>query len=165
MYTMLWKRAISRAQFSPLNFLRPSLPSRVIPSWSLQPSHPLYLPFYLSSHPSLPPRPILLSTPLSRFLCQDAKRNTPSHNFHIITVNFASSNRIIRITANTKRSQSCNNWNNCPQLWTNWRIFLVQLSHPFDSQFLLTAHWKPIINELCTSLGQKIFAPIQSSLS
>lgn len=55
MYTMLWKRAISRAQFSPLNFLRPSLPSRVIPSWSLQLSHPLYLPFYLSSHPSLLP--------------------------------------------------------------------------------------------------------------
>lgn len=91
MYTMLWNRAISRTQFSPLNFLRPS---RVIPSWSLQPSYPLYLPFYLSSHPSFSPIPFFFPSLLSASSAKmpnettDNPRCTPWDNFHIITVNF-----------------------------------------------------------------------------
>lgn len=49
-YTALWKRAISRARFSPSIFSR--LLSRVVPSWSLRLASHLYLLPYLSSRPS-----------------------------------------------------------------------------------------------------------------
>lgn len=163
MYTMLWKRAISRTQFSPLNFLRPSLPSRVIPSWSLQ--HPtlsifpsIYPLIHLSppSHSSFHPYPASSAKMPNetRTIHGCAHRETTSILSQSILQN-VNSNRIIR-TANAKQNQIY-----LKQLQITWHIFLVNCS------FLIGN----LINPKChenhwTSLDQrtkKKFSPLFQS--
>lgn len=123
---MLWNRAISRAQFSPLNFLRPSLPSRVIPSWSLQPLPPSLssLLFILSSI-----SPPFFFPPLS-----SAKMPNETHTTSIL------SQSIFRVPTGLFELQRIQSGTKVVTIVPNYGqtgAYSFFNSHPFDSQFLL----------------------------